>query len=75
MNVRVGRWTVDFLWRKARLIVETDGYRFHSGRAAFEDDHDRDLGLREHGHNVLRLTGKQIATEGDRVATWLSKHL
>ena len=28
VNVRVGRWEVDFLWRDLRLIVEFDGYAF-----------------------------------------------
>ena len=32
--------------RTARLVVETDGYLYHRGAVAFEDDHDRDLGLR-----------------------------
>jgi hypothetical protein len=34
VNVRVGKFEVDFLWRQRRLIVETDGYRFHRGSAA-----------------------------------------
>jgi hypothetical protein len=34
VNVRVGPYLVDFLWRRERLIVETDGYRFHRGAAA-----------------------------------------
>jgi hypothetical protein len=31
VNVRVGLYEVDFLWREQRLIVEADGYRFHRG--------------------------------------------
>ena len=27
----VGSWTVDFLWRERRLVVETDGYLYHRG--------------------------------------------
>ncbi len=46
VNVRVGRYLVDFLWRNSRLVVETDGYVSHRGRAAFEDDRQRDLQLR-----------------------------
>ena len=29
VNVRVGPYEVDFLWRGHRLIVETDGYATH----------------------------------------------
>jgi len=68
VNVRVGRWTVDFLWRRERLAVETDSYRWHRGRVAFEDDHARDLDLNSAGFDVRRFTGRQIAAEPGRVA-------
>ncbi len=68
VNARVGPLTVDFLWAEARLIVETDGYRYHRGRAAFEDDRDRDLLLRGLGHEVIRLTYRQVVEEPQRVA-------
>jgi very-short-patch-repair endonuclease len=29
-NIRLGRHEVDFLWREQRLIVEVDGFHFHS---------------------------------------------
>jgi hypothetical protein len=60
VNVRVGRWTVDFLWPDRRLIVETDSYLYHRGMVAFEDDHVRDLGLRALGYDVRRFTGRQV---------------
>jgi very-short-patch-repair endonuclease len=59
-NVRIGRWTVDFLWRRQRLVVETDFYSTHRGSVAFEDDHQRDLDLRRLGYRVRRYTGAQI---------------
>ncbi len=31
INVRIGRFTVDFLWRACRLAVETDSYEYHHG--------------------------------------------
>jgi very-short-patch-repair endonuclease len=39
--VRVGGFEVDFLWRERRLIVETDGFRHHRTRRAFERDRAR----------------------------------
>jgi very-short-patch-repair endonuclease len=71
VNVRVGGLEVDFLWRDRRVVVETDGYRFHRGRAAFEADRARDLSLRALGFEVLRLSHRQVAAEPDRVASVL----
>jgi very-short-patch-repair endonuclease len=65
VNVRIGPYEVDFLWPQQRVIVETDGYRFHRGAQAFEDDHERDLRLRAQGYDVLRLSYKQV-TESPR---------
>jgi very-short-patch-repair endonuclease len=75
VNVGVGRWTVDFLWPDCRLVVETDGYLYHRGRIAFEDDHERDLGLRELGYDVLRLSEGQIAEGDERIAELLVEAL
>jgi very-short-patch-repair endonuclease len=63
--------TVDFLWRDPKVIVETDGYRFHRGRAALEDDRARDLRLRSCGYEVIRLTHRQVSGEPARVAALL----
>jgi very-short-patch-repair endonuclease len=71
VNVRIGPYLVDFLWREARLVVETDGYRYHRGRQAFQDDRARDLDLRRRGFEVLRLSEAQIDDEPDRVAETL----
>jgi very-short-patch-repair endonuclease len=68
VNVRVGRFTVDFLWRAERLVVEVDGYRTHRGRQAFEDDRARDLELREEDLRVRRFTSALIARDPASVA-------
>lgn len=68
VNVRLGRWTVDFLWRDARLAVETDGFAYHRGSVSFEDDHSRDLELRAQGFAIHRFTGRQLRAEPERVA-------
>ncbi len=60
VNVRVGGWTVDFLWRAERVAVETDFYAYHRGSVAFEDDHRRDLDLRGAGFAVRRYTDRQL---------------
>ncbi len=75
MNVLVGNHEVDFLWRQQRLIAETDGYRYHRGSAAFEDDHDRDLDLRGNGFDLHRFTYRQVTTEPSRVAASIARAL
>jgi very-short-patch-repair endonuclease len=73
--VRIGALTVDFLWRKRRLVVETDGYRYHRGEAAFERDHDRDLRLRALGYEVIRLSFRQVTREPKSVAAVIRREL
>lgn len=75
VNVRIGSVLVDFLWRDQMLVVETDGYRYHRGRAAFEDDRDRDLRLRALGYEVIRLSYRQVTEEPRSVAGALRKLL
>lgn len=68
VNVRVGVDRVDFLWHEQGLVVETDGYRYHRGRVAFEEDRERDLRLRAAGFDVLRISEAQLNGEPRRVA-------
>jgi very-short-patch-repair endonuclease len=75
VNARVGSHVVDFLWRDHGLVVETDGYRYHRGRIAFEDDRGRDLALRRRGFDVIRLTFRQIRDEPPLVAAALKSAL
>jgi very-short-patch-repair endonuclease len=71
VNVRIGPHLVDFLWRDRKVVVETDGYVYHRGRVAFEDDRARDLDLRGLGYEVLRIADRQIDDEPNRIAAAL----
>lgn len=62
-NVAVLGHEVDVLWRSQRLVVEIDGYAFHSSRAAFERDRARDAKLLASGWRVLRITWRQLVDE------------
>ncbi len=75
VNVRLGPYLVDFLWRDHRLLVETDGYRYHRGRQAFRDDRVRGLDLQGRGWRVVRLSEDQVGGEPERVAEILRKML
>jgi very-short-patch-repair endonuclease len=74
-NVKLGRWEVDFLWRRQRLVVETDCFTYHRGAIAFEDDHARELDLHQLGFKVLRFTDKQLEDEPERVVAIVSHAL
>jgi very-short-patch-repair endonuclease len=75
VNVGVGRWTVDFLWRPQRLAVETDFYDYHRGSISFEDDHQRDMDLRRLGYAVHRYTGAQLRSYPAEIAAELGEVL
>ncbi len=49
------RLLVDLLWSEGRVIVEVDGYGYHSSRSAFNADRHRDYELILSGYVVLRL--------------------
>jgi very-short-patch-repair endonuclease len=68
VNVRIGRYRVDFLWRASRLAIETDGYIYHRGRQAMRDDNDRDLELELLGFRVVRIDDSRIADDPAGVA-------
>lgn len=68
VNVKIGRMTVDALWREQRVVVEVDTYRTHGSRARMERDRRRELYLRARGFIVLRYTDTQIDEEPDAVA-------
>jgi hypothetical protein len=57
----------DFLWRDARLIVETDSRRVHRTATAFEEDRRRDQLLTVAGWTVIRCTWRQVLDEPERI--------
>lgn len=73
VNVRVGRFVVDFLWPESRLIVEVDGYEYHGARASFEADRARDAELALRGYRVVRFTYRQVTGEPERVAATIAR--
>jgi very-short-patch-repair endonuclease len=66
---------VDFAWRAPKLIVETDGGRYHRTRRAFESDRRKDQRLQLAGWLVLRITWRQLRDEPERVANTIARAL
>lgn len=62
-NVEVLGHEVDALWPKERVVVELDGFKYHSHRAAFERDRARDSALQAAGYGALRVTHRRLDRE------------
>ena len=74
-NARVGRFELDMYWRRERVAVEVDGYRYHRGRDQFEGDRARDSDLAAQGILVVRFTAKRIREEPLEVVAELARVL
>jgi very-short-patch-repair endonuclease len=57
----------DLLFKKARLIVEVDGWRAHSSYAAFVADRRRENRLEAAGYRVLHFTWPDLTDRPDEV--------
>jgi very-short-patch-repair endonuclease len=42
------------------LVVEIDGYRFHSGPRAHQNDREKDLAVHDAGLGLFRFTRGQV---------------
>ncbi len=51
------------MWLDHRLVVEVDGYGFHSGPRAFHRDHEKDLAVHDAGLQLLRFTRDHVIDE------------
>jgi very-short-patch-repair endonuclease len=74
-NVILGGYEVDLFWPDQRLVVEVDGYAYHSTRQAFERDRARDTALQAAGYRVVRFTWRQIVREPHAVVAQLARLL
>jgi len=58
---------VDFCWPAARLVVEADGYAFHSSRDDYRRDRRRMNELERLGWRVLRFSWEDVTQRPDHV--------
>lgn len=68
-------YMVDFLWRRERLVVETDGAAFHAGERAQRSDARRDHGLSRLGFRVARFGYREVVGDPARVALTIRAYL
>jgi very-short-patch-repair endonuclease len=71
VNTRVAGHEVDAFFEAEQLIVELDGYEFHSSRDAFERDRDRDAEAMVSGIGTVRITWLRLIDESEEEAARL----
>jgi hypothetical protein len=71
VNVHPAGYEVDAYFAAERLIVELDGYDFHSDRRTFESDRERDAHHLALGIATVRLTWERIHQHPGREAARL----
>ena len=71
-GVRLNGFKVDFHWPDLKLIVETDGLRYHRTPAQQASDRLRDLAHAAAGLIPLRFTHAQVAFERSHVQSTLA---
>lgn len=67
MAVRGRHVEVDCVWRQQRVIAELDGRAVHATTSAFERDRARDRALMAAGWRVIRITWRQLTSDGSEL--------
>jgi very-short-patch-repair endonuclease len=60
MAAMVAGYEVDALFPREKVIVELDGWDFHSSRESFESDRERDASTLVAGHVTVRITYERM---------------
>jgi very-short-patch-repair endonuclease len=68
-------YEVDFLWRKQKLVVETDGGRFHDSPAAGARDSERNHALAATGYRLPRLGWEDLRDRPEATISEISRLL
>jgi hypothetical protein len=81
-NVKIGGKTIRpdiYFWVPNRpdinIIVECDGFDYHSDREKFKTDRQRDRALKSLGYDVLRFSGSEIIKDPVHSPYELAKYL
>jgi very-short-patch-repair endonuclease len=75
LKIRQKTFEVDFLWRDQRVVVETDGGRYHDNPSAQVRDSQRNQALAHAGYRVIRIGWKQLTNQPDRTIAEIRRFL
>jgi len=71
----IERYRVDFAIPSARLIVECDGFDYHSTPAQLAADYRRTRRLYLLGWDLIRFTGAEISRDAKKCALEIFEHV
>jgi hypothetical protein len=63
----------DFAWPRLRLILEIDGFTYHSSSEALRKDHDRQRAMEDAQWRVLRFTGDDVRERPEEILASLRR--
>jgi very-short-patch-repair endonuclease len=66
---------VDNAWPDCRVLLEIDGYRYHSDPRTFVNDRIRQNALVTAGYTVLRTTPTEIRNDGNSLCDTVKRAL
>lgn len=72
-QVWFGRWRADFWFREQRVVVETDGKRWHATQAKRRRDRRKDADIQAAGQTVLHLRWVDVVDRSGSVAAALHR--
>ena len=76
VNQQQRRYMPDLVWPRERVLVEFDGWLYHSGKAAFERDRVRQNDLVvDDGWIVVRITSEMRGSNPERVPVLIATAL
>jgi very-short-patch-repair endonuclease len=75
MDVIICGFEVGAHWRMERLVVEIDGFAYHSSSTAFERDRYRDGVFTAAGLRVMRVTWHQLTRVPEALLARLAQAL
>ena len=65
VNAKVAGYEFDFVWRRERLIVEYDSWRFHRSPERFVNDRVKQAAAQDAGFRVERIVRRQLYNEAE----------
>lgn len=67
VNRQIAGYEVDILFRDARVVIEIDGFAFHSDAETFQRDRSRQNAIALAGYQILRFTWLDLVEYPERV--------
>lgn len=71
-NDRAGRFELDLVWHRERVVLEVDGRAYHRTSRSFERDRAKDGALHAAGYRVLRVTWRRLTHRPEAMVAQLA---